>query len=512
MENAQDLQKENKTLRNQLASIKAERDFLLEQFNLARHRQFNASTEKASLQSSLFNEAEAEMSCASEEAADEAPLEDDSTERAKKSKPKRKALPKDLPRATRIIDIPEAEKICPCCKGELHQFSQETREQLEYIPAKVKVIETVRPQYACRACEQSHTQTPIKIAPVPASPIPKSIATPSLLAQIIIQKYQSALPLYRQEALFKQIGIELSRKTLASWMIRCADLLEPVVKQLKDRLLEQAVIHADETPLKVINDDKQKSYMWVYCTGTDSPDTSTSHKISTPHKNIVLYDYHPSRAAACAQGFLGDYAGYLQVDGYAGYSGLKAELVGCMAHARRKFVEAQRAQPKGKTGRADWAVRHFQKLYRIESAIKHLPPKEKLAARIEKTVPLLDELKQWLDKSANHVAPKTAIGKAVAYTLGQWEKLIRFCENGELSIDNNRAERAIKPFVIGRKNWLFSNTASGAKASAILYSLIETAKANGIDCHAYLSHLLSELPKKNDTIEVLMPWVFAEAV
>jgi len=169
MENAQDLQKENKTLRNQLASIKAERDFLLEQFNLARHRQFNASTEKASLQSSLFNEAEAEMSCASEEVADEAPLEDDSTERAKKSKPKRKALPKDLPRETRIIDIPEAEKICPCCKGELHQFSQETREQLEYIPAKVKVIETVRPQYACRACEQSHTQTPIKIAPVPAS-------------------------------------------------------------------------------------------------------------------------------------------------------------------------------------------------------------------------------------------------------------------------------------------------------------------------------------------------------
>lgn len=503
MEITQDLEREIIALRQQLASVKAERDFLLEQFNLARHRQFDASSEKCSVQASLFNEPEAEIDKPIAAATDET-LEENSETSRPKSKPKRKPLPKDLPRETRVIDIADEEKVCPCCNGELHQLGFETSEQLEYIPATIKVIETVRPKYACRTCERKNTHTPIKIADVPASPIPKSIATPSLLAQVIVQKYQFALPLYRQEALFKQLDIVLSRKTLATWMIRCADLFKPFVERLKDMLLTQSVIHADETPLKVINNDKQKSYMWVYCTGTDSPESST------PHKNIVLYDYHPSRAASCPKGFLGNYSGYLQVDGYAGYNDLDAELVGCMAHARRKFVEAQRAQPKGKTGRADWAVLHIQKLYRIESKIKDTTTEEKLSIRQEKSLPLLNEFKNWLDKTVNQVAPKTAIGKAVAYSLSQWSKLVRFCENGELAIDNNRAERVIKPFVIGRKNWLFSNTSSGAHASAILYSLIETAKANGIDCYAYLSHLLSELPKPGCDLEELMPWHFAK--
>ena len=505
MENAQDLKKQNKILREQLASVKAERDFLLEQFNLARHRQFSPSSEKVGIQPSLFNEAETEASSANEDITEEATQQESNVPDRPKAKPKRKPLPKDLPRETRIVDIADEEKVCPCCNGELHQFGEESSEQLEYIPASVKVIETVRPKYACRTCEKNNTHTPIKIADVPASPIPKSIATPNLLAQIIIQKYQFALPLYRQEQLFKQLDITLSRKTLANWMIRCADVCKPIVKHLKDTLLDQSVIHADETPLKVINDDKQKSYMWVYCTGSDSPETSSLHK------NIVLYDYHPSRAASCPKSFLGDYSGYLQVDGYAGYHNLKVELVGCMAHARRKFIEAQRAQPKGKTGRADWAVLHIQKLYRIESTLKGRSAEEKLAARKEKTLPLLDEFKIWLDKTVNQVAPKTAIGKAVEYTLRQWHKLIRFCESGELTIDNNRAERAIKPFVIGRKNWLFSNTSRGAHASAILYSLIETAKANGIDCYAYLSHLLNQIPKENCSLDELMPWRFNKA-
>lgn len=484
--------------------LKQENDFLREQFNLARHRRFEASSEKCSVQSSLFNEPETEVDEPIEAAADEA-VEESRAESRPKAKPKRKPLPKDLPRETHIIDIADEEKICPCCKGELHQFGEETSEQLECIPATIKVIKTVRPKYACRTCEHNNTHTPIKIADVPASPIPKSMATPSLLAQVIIQKYQFALPLYRQEALFKQLDIELSRKTLATWMIRCADLFKPVIERLKDTLLTQSVIHADETPLKVINDDKQKSYMWVYCTGTDSPNTPS------PHKNIVLYDYHPSRAATCPKDFLGNYSGYLQVDGYTGYSDLDAELAGCMAHARRKFVEALRAQPKGKTGRADVAINHFRDLYQVESTLKGLSSEDKLAIRQKKSLPLLNKFKKWLDKTANQVAPKTAIGKAVEYSINQWAKLVRFCENGELAIDNNRAERAIKPFVIGRKNWLFSNTSSGAHASAILYSLIETAKANGVDCYTYLSHLLTELPKEDCDIDALMPWCFAKA-
>uniref|UniRef100_UPI000ABD9B50 IS66 family transposase n=1 Tax=Marinagarivorans algicola TaxID=1513270 RepID=UPI000ABD9B50 len=328
MEN-DDLKNKVQSLEAQNKLLKEENDFLREQFNLARHRQFDASCEKASVQPSLFNEPEAELD--EPEKVEPQPQESSTT---KKSQPKRKPLPKDLPRETRVIDITDEEKVCPCCNGELHQLGAETSEQLEYIPASIKVIETVRPKYACRTCEQNNTHTPIKIADVPASPIPKSIATPSLLAQVILQKYQFALPLYRQEALFAQLNITLSRKTLATWMVRCADLLEPVIHQLKDILLEQSVIHADETPLKVISDNKQKSYMWVYCTGADSPSTPS------PHKNIVIYDYRPSRTASCPKDFLGHYPSYLQVDGYAGYEGLSATLVGCMAHARRKFIEA----------------------------------------------------------------------------------------------------------------------------------------------------------------------------
>ncbi|WP_062060064.1 IS66 family transposase [Cellvibrio sp. OA-2007] len=267
--------------------------------------------------------------------------------------------------------------------------------------------------------------------------------------------------------------------------------------------LAQQVLHADETPVVVIADDNQKSYMWVYCSGGDSPDPNSTLK------NIVIYDYQPSRAAACPKEYLKGYAGYLQVDGYAAYESIGATLAGCMAHVRRKFVEAQKVQVKGKVGRADWAVAHIQKLYRIEAQLVGKTAEEKYTLRQQYAVPLLDEFKVWLDKSAQQIPPKTALGMAVAYTLRQWEKLITYTQHGQLSIDNNRAERAIKPFVIGRKNWLFSNTASGAKASAILYSVIETAKANGLNPVKYVELLLTEIPKRDsgDYLENLMPWM-----
>ena len=244
--------------------------------------------------------------------------------------------------------------------------------------------------------------------------------------------------------------------------------------------------------------------MWVYCTGSDSP--PDKNIIQNPPPNIVLYDYQNSRAGRCPRNYLDGYQGYLQVDGYAGYEQTKATLAGCFAHARRKFIEVQRAQVKGKTGKANWAISHIRKLYRIESEIKDKDPAEKQAQRLVKAKPLLDQFKSWLDKSALQVPPKSAVGKAIAYSLGQWSKLERYIENGNLQIDNNRAERAIKPFVIGRKNWLFANTANGAQASAMLYSLIETAKANGLTPFDYLHHLLEDLPKKSQDIEQLLPW------
>ena len=466
---------------------------ILEQFRLAQQRQFGRSSEAGADQLGLFNESEQIV-----ESADDVLTEAETTTYTR-NQPKRKPLPKHLPRDTIIHDIED--KTCACCSHELHRMGEEISEQLEFMPASIKVIEHVRLKYSCRHCEQQGTEVNIQIAPVPPSPIPKSIATPSLLSQIITSKYQYALPLYRQEQMFRQYGIDLSRKTMADWMIKSSELLIPIYDRLKAVQLQQAVVRADETPIKVIHEEKQRCYMWVYCTGTDS--TSGDQDSLA---NIVLYDYQASRGGSCPARYLAGYRGYLQVDGYAGYGQTEAILAGCMAHARRKFIEAQKIQIKGKIGKADWAVNHIRKLYRIESDIKDLTSAEKQKERQQKSRPLLDQFKDWLDKSVNQVPPKSAVGKAIAYSLGQWEKLERYLENGHLQIDNNRAERAIKPFVIGRKNWLFANTTNGANASAVLYSLIETAKANGLTPFDYLKLLMEELPKNPIDIDRLLPW------
>jgi len=482
----------------EITSLKQQYQNILEQFRLAQQKQFGKSSEANIAQLLLFNEAE-------QIAEEDLGSVEEETVSYTRRKPKRKPLPKDLPRETIVHDLPEEDKVCNDCGHELHKMGEDKSEQLEFIPAQVKVIEHIRPKYSCRSCEQQGLKSNIKIAPVPVSPIPKSFATPSLLSQIITSKYQYALPLYRQQSLFKQYGIELSRKTMSSWLLTITPLLMRIVDRLRLIQLLQNVIHADETPLKVINEDKNKCYMWVYCSGTDSPDAYTiEDKNKSP--NIVLYDYQNSRAGRCAEDYLQDFNGYLQVDGYVGYEQTDATLAGCWAHARRKFIEAQTVQVKGKTGKADWAINHIQKLYRIEKEIKDKTAEEKQCIRKKQSCALLEQFKTWLDKSALHVPPKSAIGKAVGYSIRQWPKLTRFVESGYLNVDNNRAERAIKPFVIGRKNWMFSNTAKGAEASAVLYSLIETAKANGLIPFDYLKCLLEQLPGQPENIDYLLPW------
>lgn len=485
-----------RSLQTQLAAVRQDYQQLLEQFRLAQQQRFGKSSEANPNQLGLFNEAEAETTVDEQAAQSE-------TLTYTRQKPRRKPLPKDLPREQVIHDLDDADKVCDDCGHDLHRMGEEMSEQLEFIPARLKVIEHIRPKYACRHCETQGTQSKIKIAPMPPTPIPKSIATPSLLSQIITSKYQYALPLYRQESLFKQAGIDLSRKTQAEWMIKSSTLLEALYRRLKAIQLEQAIIQADETRLNVIHEDKTTCYMWVYCTGTDSPPAKPDE---THPPNIVLYDYQPSRAGQCAVDYLEGYRGYLQVDGYGGYEQTDAQLVGCFAHARRKFIEAQKVQPKGKTGKADWAINHIQKLYAIESGLKGKSAEEKYLIRQTQAQPLLDQFKVWLDESVLRLPPKSAMGKAIAYSLNQWPKLVRYIEHGALAIDNNRAERAIKPFVIGRKNWLFSNTANGARASAILYSLVETAKANGLMPYDYLKTLLEALPRQGGNIDQLLPW------
>ena len=478
-------------LRQQISLLEQENErlarrceFLEEQFRLAQHQRFGQSSEGHPGQGELFNEAE-EIADAEVEVESE-----QETIRYTRNKPKRTPLPKDLPHEEVVLDIAEEDKVCACCQGELHPIGEDRSEKLEFIPAKVSVKVIVRPKYACRACEKDGTSNTIKQAPMPKAVIPKGYATNSLLSQIINSKYQFGLPLYRQEAMFRQYDIDLNRKTMSEWVLKCADVLKVLYDKLKTIQLQQPQKYADETTLNVVSEDKTKCYMWLYATGADSPEGKIKDN-TIP--NIVLYDYRNSRRASCATDYLGDYQGYLQVDGYAGYHHTQATLVGCFAHARRKFLEAKTAQGKKTSGKADWALNYIQKLYRLETQIKEKSIQERYDIRQQKALPLLAQFKTWLDKSANQVLPKTKLGEAIQYCLNQWEKLQRYTLDGRLSIDNNRAERAIKPFVLGRKAWLFSQTARGANTSAILYSIVETAKANGLTPADYLTYVLEHI-------------------
>ncbi|MGB5856745.1 MAG: IS66 family transposase [Oceanisphaera sp.] len=472
----------------------------IEQWQLALRKRFAASSEGHPGQGELFNEAEDCLTPTAEEVAA------DETITYTRKKSRRPSLAAELPREDVVHDIADADKVCDDCGHDLHQMGEEVSEKLEFIPATVKVIRHIRPKYSCRCCEQKATRTNIKIAPAPVSMLPKSIATPTLLSQIITAKYQFGLPLYRQEALFKSFGIELHRQTMSRWLLKLSTQLTPLYERMHALMLERHALWSDDTPVKVLDVDKSQCTMWVYGCGGDKPVAPLNEGPSPP--NIVLYDYQDGRGGIHPNTFLAGYHGLLQVDGYAGYHGTDALLAGCWAHARRKFIEAKAVQPKGKTGRADQALNLIQKLYGIEKSLHNLSVEDKAHARQAQSVPIMAQLKAWLDKALHQVPPKNAIGKAIGYTLNQWDKLQVYLAHGAAAIDNNRAERAIKPFVIGRKNWLFSNSRSGAQASSMLYSLIETAKANDVPPGVYLTALFEQLPHLTDgeSVDHLLPW------
>lgn len=499
------LEQKCQALESQVAGLQNKMDWLLEQIRLGKQKQFGTSSEKTTLEEQLslvFNEAEGFQKDQLQE-----PTVEEITYKRKKSTGHKETLLEDLPTETITYELSDEEQVCPECGEKMHVMGKEVRRELKIIPAQVKVVEHIRLVYSCRNCEKTAENVPIKKATVPEPVIKGSIASPSAVAHMMHQKFVNAVPIYRQEQDYKRMGIELSRQTMSNWMNRCAmSWLEPLYLRFREELMKREVLHADETVLQVLNEPNKKaqskSYMWLYRTGNDG--------LNQP---VVLYDYQPSRSASHPKAFLRGFKGYLHVDGYSGYHSLPKTITicGCFAHARRKFIEALNAIPQKEQlgSQALTGKTYCDQLFAIEAKLSDLSAEERYTERLKLSKPVLDAYFAWL-KSLS-VLPKSALGKAVHYNIEQWKYLENYLLDGRCELSNNRAERSIKPFVIGRKNFLFANTVRGAKASAITYSIIETAKENNLNLFEYLKYLFEQLPNINfkeqpKLLDQYLPW------
>lgn len=481
---------------------------LREQVRVLLARRFGRSSERlaGAAQLGLFNEAEASVAAdvAAAGAAETASIAIAAHQRRRSG---RRPLPEFLPRADILHELAAAERFCPHDGRELTVIGAEISEQLDIIPAQVRVLRHRRLKYACPGCQQY-----VRTAPLPAQPVEKSQASPGLLAYVAVSKYADALPLYRQATQFERLGVAIPRQTLASWMVRCGELVQPLINLLRDRLLASAYIQMDETTVQVLKEPGRAatstSYLWVQRSGPGAPP-------------VILFDYDPSRSGAVPQRLLGDFRGYLQTDGYEGYNavvtGNGITQLYCLAHARRRFTEALQAlglnpnrlpeQPPDKALRVLRGLGFIRQLYAIEHRIREQSPAARYAVRQAESLPVLQRLRAWVDELLPQMLPQAPLGRALAYLDKHWTGLLRYCDDGRLEIDNNRCENALRPFCVGRKNWLFSDTVPGARASANLYSLIETAKANGREPYAYLRQVFTLLPQATSVadIEALLP-------
>ena len=437
------------------------------------------------VQLSLFNEAEA----AADLTAPEPEITEVKAHYRKRTRLTTDKLPEDLPVEEIVHELPQDERGCPDCGGELHKMGQEVREELKFIPAKAVIIRHIRYVYACRDCEENADHVPIVKADMPEPVIKGGFASPEAVAHIATQKYFMASPLYRQEQEWKRNGILLSRQTMANWLIKASELwLEPVYNAMKARLVSREVLHADETTSQVLHEPgktaQSKSYMWLYRTSGDA------------EHPIVLYEYQPSRKHSHPKEFLKDFSGFLHADGYDGYHKLPENItvVGCWAHMRRKFTDVLKAVPEENWPETDAGkgVACCDELFHLEKQFISLTPENRYKERQRLSKPLVDEFYNWIERLK--ALPKTLLGQAKFYAQSQKKYLVRYLLDGRLEISNNRAERSIRPFTIGRKNWLFNNTVYGAKSSAVYYSLIVTAKENNLNPYEYLTWILTNAP------------------
>ena len=494
-----------------LAEMEQRMEVLMEALRLAQHKRFGASSEKSEETlmeqlSFLFNEAEVFAAVKEEEDTTAVAAH----KRHKKHKYTLDSIPEDIP-TERIEHRLEGEDlVCPQCGDTMTEIGTEVVNKLKIIPAQVIVEQHVYYSYACESCTETADEgceTPVVKAPHEKSVIPGSFATPEAIAHIMTQKFVMSSPLYRQKQELNRQGISLSRQTMSNWILRAAeDYLTPVYEQLHKELLKRDVLHSDDTTLQVLHEPgkkpQSKSYMWLYRTSGDTD------------KPIVLYEYKPGRGAEHPKEFLSGFKGYLHTDGYAGYHDLGEDvtLVGCWAHARRKFDEAMKSLPKGKAkGSSVYQGLAFcDLLFAIEKGLaeKNATTEDRYKERLEQAKPVLDAMFAWANSRA--AAPKSALGTALTYLKNQWPYLTGYLKDGRLELSNNRAERSIKPFVIDRKNFLFANTPKGATGSAVMFSLIQTAIENGLEPYKYLTWLMKTAKDvdlaQEDVIQRLLPW------
>jgi transposase len=489
------------TARAELSGAKLMIEQLRAQLARLRRMQFGRSSERleteiAQLELRLedLEESEAVYSAAS-------PSAPNPSERGRRQ-PVRKPLPAHLPREE-IIHSPGDS--CPRCGGtRLSRLGEDVTEVLEKVPARLKVIRHVRPKLSCRDCEA------IIQASAPDLPIEKGRPGPGLIAHVVVGKYLDGLPLYRQAGILAREGIEIERATLCDWVGHAAWWLAPLAARIGAHVLASPVIHADDTPVAVLAPGHGKTRtgrLWTYVVD--------ERPWAGPRAPAALYRYSPDRKGERPAGHLAGYRGHIHADAYSGYEALTRGQgppaivhVACWAHARRKLYDIFEAT---RSPIAEEALRRIQALYAIEAEVTGKPPWERLAARVTRAVPILAELRAWLEEQRRRLSSKTALSKAMQYALTRWDALVRYCADGRLAIDNNVAERSLRGVAVTRKNFLFLGSDAGGRRAAVIYTVLETAKLKGLDPEAYLAFVLERLAKGHtiDRLDALLPWNWA---
>jgi transposase len=478
-------------LNAQLNTRAAEIEHLKLQIAKLRRMQFGRKSEKLDHQIEQLELQLEDLQADDAEAVREMPPAD----RAPRNKPARKPLPEHLPRDEEV-HLPEA-NACPTCGGGLRHLGEDVAEQLEYVPARFRVIRHVRPKLACSCCDV------IVQAPAPSRPIARGLAGPGLLAHVLVAKFADHLPLYRQSVIYARDGVELDRALLASWIGAASGLLRPLVETIRRHVLAGPKLHADDTPIPVLapgNGKTKMARLWTYVR-----DDRPCGDMTPP---AVWFAYTPDRKGIHPQTHLADFEGVLQADAYAGFNALfdngSIQEAACWAHARRKFYDLHEARPSALTTEA---LRRIAELYAIEAEIRGKPPDERRRVRQTSAKPMLADLERWLRASIETLSRKSDAGAAIQYSLNLWPALTRYCDDGRVEIDNSAAERALRGVAIGRRNYLFAGADSGGERAAAIYSLIGTAKLNGIDPEAWLRHVLAHIADHPvNRVDEFLPW------